>query len=44
MDAKIKALSKKTKSLERDEARLLKEDMKRDKFVAAGKKALHKKK
>ena len=44
MDAKIKKMQKKTKSLEKDESKLLKEDKKRDKFCEYGEKMMKKKK
>ena len=44
MDAKIKKMTKDTEKVVKEEKSLLKDDMKRDKFVAAGKKALAKKK
>lgn len=42
MDKKIKKLQKKTKELAKGEKALLKDDKKRDKAVAAGKRAMKK--
>ena len=42
MDKKIKQLQKKTKSLEKDEAKLLREDKKHDKIIDKAKKKLKK--
>jgi len=44
MDKKIKALQQKTKSLEKDESKLLKADKARDKTCEYGEKMLKKKK
>lgn len=44
MDAKIKKIQKKTKSLEKDESKLLKADKKRDKACSMGEKMMKKKK
>lgn len=44
MHKKIKAIEKKEKSVSKDLKSLEKSDAKRDKFVDAGKKAMHKKK
>jgi len=44
MDKKIKKLTADTKKIVKEEKNLLKADIKRDKFVEAGKKALAKKK
>ncbi len=43
MDKKIKKIIKEEKKVEKDTKHLLKDDMKRDKFVAAGKSAMKKK-
>ena len=44
MDKKIKKMTKDTEKVVKEEKSLLKADIKRDKFVEAGKKALSKKK